>query len=304
MGEVNVVTVPVSEEENLPEGHNERMTQKADAGTNAGGTNNPNQGENLLAGKYKDRQELLRGISNLQYKDLSDDDLVQMYQKLESGGSEDNSQEDSGDTENESHSKEDDSKKKETDDNPFKQDSDSTDESTNDDEGDDDDEGAEEVPYDDVMEDLVESNELKPETREKLKQLGMSDEDIEDKLDAIRYRLNRTYEYAGGKDRYFKMLRFMTENWDEDKISAYDEAVMSGDQKRINMAIDTLSASFKEHRGNPSKKRIQPGGGGKETQTDGFKSTAEVKKAMADPRYRTDPAYRKDVYRRLKSSNI
>ena len=38
--------------------------------------------------------------------------------------------------------------------------------------------------------------------------------------------------------------------------------------------------------------------------TDGFRSQAEVVRAMSDPRYDKDPAYRQDLYDRLERSNV
>ena len=37
---------------------------------------------------------------------------------------------------------------------------------------------------------------------------------------------------------------------------------------------------------------------------EGFRSQAEVVRAMGDPRYEDDPAYRQDVYDKLERSNI
>jgi hypothetical protein len=37
---------------------------------------------------------------------------------------------------------------------------------------------------------------------------------------------------------------------------------------------------------------------------DGFRSQAEVVRAMSDPRYDNDPAYRQDVYNKLERSNV
>jgi len=44
---------------------------------------------------------------------------------------------------------------------------------------------------------------------------------------------------------------------------------------------------------------------GKAAQTvDGFRSQAEVVRAMGDERYENDPAYRQDVYNKLERSNL
>ena len=45
---------------------------------------------------------------------------------------------------------------------------------------------------------------------------------------------------------------------------------------------------------------------GKPAKSDGdqFRSQAEVVRAMSDPRYEKDPAYRQDVYDKLERSNV
>ena len=37
---------------------------------------------------------------------------------------------------------------------------------------------------------------------------------------------------------------------------------------------------------------------------DNFRSQAEVVRAMSDPRYESDPAYRQDIYDKLERSNL
>jgi len=37
---------------------------------------------------------------------------------------------------------------------------------------------------------------------------------------------------------------------------------------------------------------------------DGFRSQAEVVRAMSDPRYDSDPAYRQDVFEKLERSQV
>jgi hypothetical protein len=46
------------------------------------------------------------------------------------------------------------------------------------------------------------------------------------------------------------------------------------------------------------------GGTQSETTSSAFRSVAELTSAMADPRYKNDSAYRKDVERKLANSNV
>ena len=69
----------------------------------------------------------------------------------------------------------------------------------------------------------------------------------------------------------------------------------------IKLAVAGLKAQYENDNGYEG--RMLSGKAAK-TSGDVFRSQAEVVKAMTDPRYDKDPAYRQDIYDKLERSNL
>tara|TARA_R100000008_G_scaffold65085_1_gene42096 strand:- start:231 stop:1073 length:843 start_codon:yes stop_codon:yes gene_type:complete len=105
---------------------------------------------------------------------------------------------------------------------------------------------------------------------------------------------------VGGEDAYSRMTQWAGENFTPQEIAAYDAALESGDMNQINLGLQALYYRYQDAVGYEGN-MIQ----GKAAQAvEGFRSQAEVVRAMGDPRYEDDPAYRQDVYDKLERSNI
>ena len=106
---------------------------------------------------------------------------------------------------------------------------------------------------------------------------------------------------VGGEKQYNTMLQWASNNFDEAEISRYDKVMESGDPDAAYFAVQALAAKYKDGVGVEGKmltgKPAKSGG-------DEFRSQAEVVRAMSDPRYEKDPAYRQDVYDKLERSNV
>jgi hypothetical protein len=68
----------------------------------------------------------------------------------------------------------------------------------------------------------------------------------------------------------------------------------------INFALQALYYRYNDSEGYDGE-MVQ---GKASSAVDGFRSQAEVVRAMADPRYENDPAYRQDVYEKLERSQV
>lgn len=110
----------------------------------------------------------------------------------------------------------------------------------------------------------------------------------------------RVYARVGGEETFKEMVSWAADNMTPEEIKAYNAAVDSGDEGQINLALDGLSAKFKASRGT---KPNLIGGRKSSTGTDTFQSTSELTSAMRDPRYKTDPAYRRAVEEKLARSD-
>lgn len=108
----------------------------------------------------------------------------------------------------------------------------------------------------------------------------------------------KMYESVGGEEAYNEMIEWASENFSEDEIDAYNKAITT-DGASQKFALNGLKARYEAANGRPSLVR----GASKKTSS-GFRSTAEMVKAMSDPRYKNDPAYRADVENRVKNASF
>ena len=106
---------------------------------------------------------------------------------------------------------------------------------------------------------------------------------------------------VGGEKQYNTMLQWASNNFDEAEISRYDKVMESGDPDAAYFAVQALAARYNDGVRIEGKMLT-----GKPAKSDGdqFRSQAEVVRAMSDPRYEKDPAYRQDVYDKLERSNV
>jgi uncharacterized protein YrzB (UPF0473 family) len=108
-------------------------------------------------------------------------------------------------------------------------------------------------------------------------------------------------DMVGGDKAYKSMLDWASENFSKEEIEMYDGVMESGNANSIYYAIQALQARYNDSVGTDGQ--TLTGRGAADTD-DSFKSQAELVAAMSDPRYDRDPAYRKDLMRRLENSDV
>ena len=106
---------------------------------------------------------------------------------------------------------------------------------------------------------------------------------------------------VGGEKQYNTMLQWASNNFDEAEISRYDKVMESGDPDAAYFAVQALAAKYNDGVGVEGKMLTGKPAADK---GDNFRSQAEVVRAMSDPRYEADPAYRQDIYDKLERSNL
>jgi len=104
---------------------------------------------------------------------------------------------------------------------------------------------------------------------------------------------------VGGEKEYNTMLQWASKNFDEAEISRYDKVMESGDPDAAYFAVQALASKYNDKVGVEGNMLT---GKPAKAQGDNFRSQAEVVRAMSDPRYESDPAYRQDVYDKLERS--
>ena len=237
--------------------------------------------EALLAGKYKDAEELEKAYIELQKKLGSDKEETTTEEEVETTNEKDESTDDK-------------------DFNPFEDD-----------------------PKADVIfrasEEFAESGEITEATQAAIEEMsgkevmeaytrinkmvaegGYQDPGADPPADLGEEEVTAIQNAVGGEQAYTNMIGWAQENFTEGEIQAYDNALESGNLSTINLALQALYYRYTDANGSEGE-MIQ---GKAATAVDGFRSQAEVVRAMDDPRYENDPAYRQDVYQKLERSNI
>ena len=104
---------------------------------------------------------------------------------------------------------------------------------------------------------------------------------------------------VGGKEAYGEIVSWAANNLAAEEVASYNEVTNSGNVAAIKFAVEALANRYKTAEGYEAPLVTGKRGTPKET---GYRSHAELSRAIADPRYHSDPAYRNDVEAKLSRS--
>ena len=113
--------------------------------------------------------------------------------------------------------------------------------------------------------------------------------------------VNAIKNSAGGEQQYANILGWASQNLPKSTVDAFDALCDSGNVQAIQLAVNGLKAQYENANGYEG--RMLSGKPAK-TSGDSFRSQAEVVEAMSDPRYDKDPAYRQDILEKLERSDV
>ena len=116
----------------------------------------------------------------------------------------------------------------------------------------------------------------------------LSESDVED-IKAI----------SGGDKAYDNLMEWAGSKLSKQDAKDYDDVLATGNKTAITFAVKALMAQYENANGRDPKLVT-----GKQSAPERYRSMAEVTRDMAKPEYRTDEAYRDDVLRKLAASNL
>ena len=119
--------------------------------------------------------------------------------------------------------------------------------------------------------------------------------------DLSQSEINVIQNSVGGEAAYNTLISWAADNLAPEYIQAFDNVVESGNLQAIQIAVAGLNAEYQNQFGYEG--RMYQGKAAPQS-VDVFRSQAEVVRAMNDPRYENDPAYRNDVFEKLERSSI
>ena len=231
--------------------------------------------DELLAGKYKDAQELEKAY-------------VELQKKLGDKGSGDSSEVRDSEDNEQVESKEDKEEKEETEADTSK---------------------------DKLLDDLWEQANGDEYSKETLEELSKLDSvDIADMHIRYRQQVEKSRpqpiteqqatelkNVAGGEQQYGEMLQWAKGTLNPQEIQMFDTVIERGDPLAAFFAVRSLAYRYQDSQGREGTMvtGTAPRGDGSQ-----FQSQAEVVEAMSDPRYDRDPAFRQKVMKKLERSDI
>ena len=126
------------------------------------------------------------------------------------------------------------------------------------------------------------------------KEMGMNSDLSQADIDSIKTSV-------GGEKAYDNLMNWAGQTLSQDAINSFENLINIGDKNSIQLAVNGLVAQYQNDNGYEGRMLT---GKAAQTNTDVYKSQAQLVEAMADPRYDRDPAYRQDVIAKLDRSDL
>lgn len=104
---------------------------------------------------------------------------------------------------------------------------------------------------------------------------------------------------VGGEENYANMIDWAQKSLNEQEVKMFDAVMERGDPLAAFFAVRSLAYAYNDAIGYDGN-MVQ--GKAPRQSNDQFRSQQEVVRAMADPRYEEDPAYRRDIMEKLERS--
>lgn len=159
------------------------------------------------------------------------------------------------------------------------------------------------IDFDAMAQEITANGDISAQSRALLKKAGIPDAMVQSHIDNVKTQVatlqGAIHEAAGGKEQFEAMRQWaMTALNDTERDFLGAQASQGPEQAKL--AVGALRQRFEAVNGKlPSLVGGKPGSG-----LVGFRSAAEMTTAMKDPRYKTDPAYRKDVEQRIEHASF
>ena len=167
--------------------------------------------------------------------------------------------------------------------------------------------GIDPTTFEALSDEFDETGDVSEASRDRLAATGIPRQFIDDYIEGQKIvaenAVQDMYNTVGGQEAYENMLGWASQNLSDTEIDVFNDLV-AGTQEEASMAVSGLYARFVQSGDTPPTKQPLVQGDTNPTLPNGttFQSRAQVVEAMSDPRYKKDPAYRQEVYRRLQNT--
>ena len=109
------------------------------------------------------------------------------------------------------------------------------------------------------------------------------------------------HSVTGGQKGYNDMIKWAVSNIDQSERDMFDAVIDSGDKQAAYFAVQAMNYKYNDAQGVDAPLLT---GKAATPKAPGYKSQAALVAAMSDPKYDSDPAYRQEVMEKLARSDI
>jgi len=169
------------------------------------------------------------------------------------------------------------------------------------------------IDYNDINVRWQQSGELSDGDYKQLEDAGFTRKMVDAYLSGLQYKAAQDTALTakevmdvksqyGGDEGYNDMLQWAGQNLGQDEINAFNKIVNgSNDMAQVKLAVAGLHSRYIAAAGREPRLLA-----GRSTRSAGekYESTAQLVEAMSDPKYNSDPAYRRKVQERLSRSSV
>ena len=152
----------------------------------------------------------------------------------------------------------------------------------------------------------IANGDLSESSYKELEKAGITKKHVEAYLRGNEALMQQTIteitDMAGGMEGYRSVVQWAADNLPEEEITAYNEAMSSGNKPLIKMAVSGLVSRYRASEG--SEPELVKGRAPAARSGAGFTSKEEMVAAMRDPRYGKDSAYTREVERKTGASTF
>lgn len=162
------------------------------------------------------------------------------------------------------------------------------------------------IDFNALAQEYTQLGKLSDETYASLEKAGIPRSEVDTYIEgrqALSEKINNeAFSRVGGKDQFNAMRTWAAQNYTPEERAAFNKAV-NGSSADRNMALDALKAAYVAANGNEPD--LVTGDVANSNANLGvYLSRAQVTADMKDPRYKTDPAFRKQVEAKLARSDV
>tara|TARA_S200002703_G_C3801374_1_gene247718 strand:- start:3822 stop:4595 length:774 start_codon:yes stop_codon:yes gene_type:complete len=112
--------------------------------------------------------------------------------------------------------------------------------------------------------------------------------------------INSVQSVVGGKENYTNIVKWASDNLNENEVKAFNDTMDSGTLDQAQLAISGIQAKYNQANNEPNLLAGEKAN----ASTGAYRSVGEMLRDINDPKYATDSAFRADVEAKVKASDV